>query len=185
IHRVAQDFGSGLPRCSRPLCASTSARKNFNPSRLSLLRPARCESHRRASATPSSQQRTPAPSKSAIGYRYARFLPVQEHPPSWSRSADQALRKSPVPRKTACAFALQLARLNKSWCTGEDSNLRSSEERQIYSLLPLTTRSPVHLAEPWLCRGSIAGKRDAFANHGQKRIGRHANILPHHSPFGA
>src|ERR1700719_92620 len=30
------------------------------------------------------------------------------------------------------------------WCTGEDSNLRSSKERQIYSLLPLTTRPPVH-----------------------------------------
>src|SRR5207237_8537070 len=29
------------------------------------------------------------------------------------------------------------------WCTGEDSNLRSSGERQIYSLLPLTTRPPV------------------------------------------
>jgi hypothetical protein len=31
----------------------------------------------------------------------------------------------------------------KSWCTGEDSNLRSSKERQIYSLLPLTARPPV------------------------------------------
>src|SRR6185437_2131099 len=30
------------------------------------------------------------------------------------------------------------------WCTGEDSNLRSSKERQIYSLLALTTRPPVH-----------------------------------------
>ncbi len=32
------------------------------------------------------------------------------------------------------------------WCTGEDSNLRSSKERQIYSLLPLTTRPPVRRA---------------------------------------
>ena len=32
------------------------------------------------------------------------------------------------------------------WCTGEDSNLRSSKERQIYSLLPLTARPPVHIA---------------------------------------
>jgi hypothetical protein len=31
----------------------------------------------------------------------------------------------------------------QNWCTGEDSNLRSSKERQIYSLLPLTTRPPV------------------------------------------
>ena len=36
-------------------------------------------------------------------------------------------------------FAVQ-----NSWCTGEDSNLRSSKERQIYSLLPLTARPPVH-----------------------------------------
>src|SRR3954465_3301871 len=33
--------------------------------------------------------------------------------------------------------------LKQIWCTGEDSNLRSSKERQIYSLLPLTTRPPV------------------------------------------
>src|ERR1700675_1710815 len=32
----------------------------------------------------------------------------------------------------------------KSWWTGEDSTLRSSKERQIYSLLPLTARPPVH-----------------------------------------
>jgi hypothetical protein len=29
------------------------------------------------------------------------------------------------------------------WCTGKDSNLRSPKGRQIYSLLPLTTRPPV------------------------------------------
>src|SRR5262249_39998494 len=34
--------------------------------------------------------------------------------------------------------------IRKSWWTGEDSNLRSSKERQIYSLLPLTARPPVH-----------------------------------------
>jgi hypothetical protein len=33
---------------------------------------------------------------------------------------------------------------SQQWCTGEDSNLRSSKERQIYSLLPLTARPPVH-----------------------------------------
>ena len=40
------------------------------------------------------------------------------------------------------------------WCTGEDSNLRSSKERQIYSLLPLTTRPPVPSspADRKLCR---------------------------------
>src|SRR5664280_2167613 len=31
------------------------------------------------------------------------------------------------------------------WWTGEDSNLRSSKERQVYSLLPLTARPPVRL----------------------------------------
>ena len=36
-----------------------------------------------------------------------------------------------------------MSRHLKSWCTGEDSNLRSSKERQIYSLLPLTARPPV------------------------------------------
>lgn len=43
-------------------------------------------------------------------------------------------------------------RQNQSWCTGEDSNLRSSKERQVYSLLPLTARPPVHFPE-----GSASG----------------------------
>src|SRR5205823_14044288 len=30
-----------------------------------------------------------------------------------------------------------------TWCTGKDSNLRTSEEGQIYSLLALTTHPPV------------------------------------------
>ena len=38
---------------------------------------------------------------------------------------------------------------NQQWCTGEDSNLRSSKERQIYSLLPLTARPPV--PNPYPC----------------------------------
>jgi hypothetical protein len=37
---------------------------------------------------------------------------------------------------------------SNAWCTGEDSNLRSSKERQIYSLLPLTARPPVHSRRP-------------------------------------
>ena len=37
---------------------------------------------------------------------------------------------------------------SQQWCTGEDSNLRSSKERQIYSLLPLTARPPVHSRRP-------------------------------------
>src|SRR5258707_14180601 len=39
------------------------------------------------------------------------------------------------------------------WCTGKDSNLRTSEEGQIYSLLALTTHPPVQncgTVRPWL-----------------------------------
>src|ERR1700733_4530658 len=46
---------------------------------------------------------------------------------------------SAKPSRVFCAL--------KTWCTGEDSNLRSSKERQIYSLLPLTTRPPVRKAQ--------------------------------------
>ena len=41
-------------------------------------------------------------------------------------------------------FILPIPGASNLWCTGEDSNLRSSKERQIYSLLPLTARPPVH-----------------------------------------
>src|SRR5262252_1738954 len=51
----------------------------------------------------------------------------------------------------------------KIWCTGEDSNLRSSEERQIYSLLPLTTRSPVH-SEPLRSAVPLVGAPAGFYN---------------------
>jgi hypothetical protein len=50
------------------------------------------------------------------------------------------------PSRFAIAFPALAPRFTlkpKLWCTGEDSNLRSSKERQIYSLLPLTTRPPV------------------------------------------
>jgi hypothetical protein len=39
----------------------------------------------------------------------------------------------------------------KPWWTGEDSNLRSSKERQVYSLLPLTARPPVHKSAVGSC----------------------------------
>src|ERR1017187_4928243 len=38
--------------------------------------------------------------------------------------------------------------LRTHWWTGEDSNLRSSKERQVYSLLPLTARPPVRPKHP-------------------------------------
>src|SRR5579859_5331475 len=59
----------------------------------------------------------------------------------------------------------------KSWCTGEDSNLRSSKERQIYSLLPLTARPPVH-------RKTSAGtKRKTATPINAARVSRHGSAL--------
>ena len=59
---------------------------------------------------------------------------------------DFALQLSSKPSRFARAFLALAPRftLPNFWRTGEDSNLRSSKERQIYSLLPLTTRPPVH-----------------------------------------
>ena len=47
-------------------------------------------------------------------------------------------------RDPGAKFILRIPGAANVWCTGEDSNLRSSKERQIYSLLPLTARPPVH-----------------------------------------
>jgi hypothetical protein len=44
-----------------------------------------------------------------------------------------------IPRGAPAA----LAPASSLWCTGKDSNLRTSEEGQIYSLLALTTHPPV------------------------------------------
>ena len=52
------------------------------------------------------------------------------------------------PRSGACLDGKSAVRRAPKWCTGEDSNLRSSKERQIYSLLPLTARPPVHNRVP-------------------------------------
>src|SRR5690348_9794993 len=84
----------------------------------------------------------------------------------------------------------------KLWCTGEDSNLRSSGERQIYSLLPLTTRPPVHLrlsarSRAFLpptnllrCRASsLLFRASRWINTRDFR--RRANILPHQTSFHA
>ncbi len=55
--------------------------------------------------------------------------------------------RTPEPRPAGHASSFMLPascfQLPSNWCTGEDSNLRSSKERQIYSLLPLTARPPV------------------------------------------
>ena len=50
---------------------------------------------------------------------------------------------------------------NRSWWTGEDSNLRSSKERQVYSLLPLTARPPVRTPQNKLNRRKLARTRAA------------------------
>src|ERR1035437_9060623 len=66
------------------------------------------------------------------------------------RVQHQSHAKLPVQIGTRTFQALALTRPRlfvhstlKSWCTGEGSNLRRSKDRQIYSLLPLTTRPPV------------------------------------------
>jgi hypothetical protein len=56
--------------------------------------------------------------------------------------------RGPVSTCTGPASSNVLPQRYNPWCTGEDSNLRSSKERQIYSLLPLTTRPPVHNRRP-------------------------------------
>ena len=54
----------------------------------------------------------------------------------WQRFAVTTLTKGVL-------YQLSYISSKTIWCTGEDSNLRSSEERQIYSLLALTTHPPV------------------------------------------
>ena len=61
----------------------------------------------------------------------------------------QSITSNPSPihmraRDPGAKFILPSPGASNPWCTGEDSNLRSSKERQIYSLLPLTARPPVH-----------------------------------------
>src|SRR3954447_14191896 len=74
----------------------------------------------------------------------------------------------------------------KLWCTGEDSNLRSSGERQVYSLLPLTARPPVHNSLP-TSTGNTAIRGDR-SKHLYKckpsaafggEVASRANKLPH------
>ena len=48
-----------------------------------------------------------------------------------------------TPRTTNAASANVETIHSSLWCTGKDSNLRTSEEGQIYSLLALTTHPPV------------------------------------------
>ena len=64
----------------------------------------------------------------------------------------------------------------KLWWTGEDSNLRSSKERQVYSLLPLTARPPVRVKAtlPNLMRAHqsetrIVGKPQSYKESGLPR----------------
>ena len=56
--------------------------------------------------------------------------------------------RGPVSTCTGLASSNSPPQRSNPWCTGEDSNLRSSKERQIYSLLPLTARPPVHNRRP-------------------------------------
>ena len=64
------------------------------------------------------------------------------------------------------------------WCTGEDSNLRSSKERQIYSLLPLTARPPVHNSKTrGAARSTPTHSADAFPRRSQKKPGRQFGMI--------
>ena len=38
----------------------------------------------------------------------------------------------------------------RSWCRGQDSNLRRALARRVYSPVPLTTRPPLHASVKWL-----------------------------------
>ncbi len=83
---------------------------------------------------------------SATGYRRSRSDPVLQ--PFSLRSPlllpCSAASASPnLTHQNSVPCSLVPCSLN-SWCTGEDSNLRNSNEWQIYSLLPLTARPPVH-----------------------------------------
>ena len=51
-------------------------------------------------------------------------------------------------RSTARFGSSNIPKTSTYWCTGKDSNLRSPKGRQIYSLLPLTTRPPVPIFQP-------------------------------------
>ena len=98
-----------------------------------------------------------------------------------------------IPAATPRTYAL------KTWCTGEGSNLRRSKDRQIYSLLPLTTRPPVHkypapLKTPDSAHQSPSGANPAFCNActsvgSPRRTGpalrnrRRQNLLPLQDPF--
>ena len=94
--------------------------------------------------------------------------------------------RTPSRRYTANAMD---KRLNPNlWCTGEDSNLRSSGERQIYSLLPLTTRPPVRITGFARTRNPFQGcnlqASQPFVapvqmRNKQKRVRIRVNILPH------
>ncbi len=81
----------------------------------------------------------------------SRCYRVQTTPPTQARQTTRVQRKI-----SSAGPSLARAHIkNKFWCTGEDSNLRSSGERQIYSLLPLTTRPPVH-SRPRAITGSAS-----------------------------
>jgi hypothetical protein len=78
----------------------------------------------------------------AIGYRRAISVPV--------RCAPSRFKPAPA----AATGSSRICSPSKLWCTGEDSNLRNSNEWQIYSLLPLTARPPVpkHTPSAETCR---------------------------------
>jgi hypothetical protein len=75
------------------------------------------------------------------------FTPTSIWLASRSLGEDWSGRRDSNPRPIAwkaMTLPLSYSRSQKIWWRGEDSNLRSSEERWVYSPVPLTTRPPLH-----------------------------------------
>ena len=126
-----------------------------------------------------------------VNVRYRLSSMVVHARPATTASTASETRSRPAP-----AGVMSIGTRRGGWCTGEDSNLRSSKERQIYSLLPLTTRPPVPSSPPTPCdpkltrcvqrralRGSSAAKtrcsEERSGSCGQRRRTNLFRDVPH------
>ena len=92
---------------------------------------------------PSITRKAKKPSRIQVSDRYLPGSIVCQAATPSAASTASAITRRPLPAGLRSTTIRNTNQQNK-WCTGKDSNLRSSKERQIYSLLPLTTRPPVH-----------------------------------------
>ena len=93
------------------------------------------------------------------GYRIVR----QRQPTQNSKTCKRGQRQ------TELLFKIHRQPQYELWCTGKDSNLRTSEEGQIYSLLALTTHPPVRkqllAVSSWLlAKTSLTKSQQPIAN---------------------